>query len=252
MLSWEKKAFLDGASLVIGVDEAGRGPLAGPVVAGAVTLQRSPLCSLNRIPAYSARIDDSKKLRPGQRDVAFKEISRKAIFGIGLKDHRRIDKINIHMATLEAMKQAVKKLVSEFCRLNGKKEKDIRSDICVLVDGAFGNFLPYKTIPIIKGDSKSLSIAAASIMAKVTRDRIMDAYSEKYPVYGFSRHKGYGTKFHMDTIGQYGPCPIHRKTFAPIKMRVIARSPAVQRDDEAISKNVIASGFALAMTSSRK
>ncbi|MDP2921948.1 MAG: ribonuclease HII [Candidatus Omnitrophota bacterium] len=217
MLSWEKKAFLSGTSIVIGVDEAGRGPLAGPVVAGAVMLQRTPLRSLNRIPAYNSRIDDSKKLRPDQRDRAFEEISRKAIFGIGLKDNKRIDRINIHMATLEAMKQAVKKLVSEFCRLNGKKEKDIRNDICVLVDGVFGNFLPYKTIPIIKGDSKSLSIAAASIMAKVTRDRIMDAYGRKYPVYGFSKHKGYGTKFHMEAIGQYGPCLIHRKSFAPMK-----------------------------------
>jgi len=208
MLVWEKKALLEGASIVIGVDEAGRGPLAGPVVAGAVIL---------RAPDYKARIDDSKKLRPLQREKAFREISKKAFFGVGIKDNNYIDRENIHMATLAAMKQAVKNLITKFCRLTDKKEKDIRKDICVLVDGLFGGFLPYKTIPIIKGDSKSLTIAAASIVAKVTRDAIMERYDKKYPAYGFSRHKGYGTKLHLEAIQQYGPCLIHRKTFAPLK-----------------------------------
>jgi ribonuclease HII len=216
MLAWEKKAFLEGYSVIIGVDEAGRGPLAGPVTAGAVILTRSPLKRFN-IPEYKENIDDSKKLSPNAREKAFREISAKAVFGIGIKDNSYIDKENIHMATLAAMKQAVKNLMREFCRLSDKKEKDIRKDVCVLVDGIFGGFLPYKTIPIIKGDSKSLSIAAASIMAKVTRDAIMDRYAEKYPVYGFSRHKGYGTKFHMEAIQKYGPCLIHRKSFAPLK-----------------------------------
>ncbi len=216
MLSWERKAFLKGSSIIIGVDEAGRGPLAGPVVAGAVILGRSPLKKF-RISEYKETIDDSKKLRPAQREKAFKEISTKAIFGIGIKDSKYIDKENIHMATLAAMKQAVKKLMREFCRICNKKEKDVRKNVCVLVDGIFGGFLPYKTIPIVKGDSKSLSIAAASIMAKVTRDSIMGRYDKKYPLYGFSRHKGYGTKFHLEAIERYGPCLIHRKTFAPIR-----------------------------------
>ncbi len=216
MLSWEKKAFLEGASIIVGLDEAGRGPLAGPVVAGAVILGLSP-SNRFRIQRYKERIDDSKKLQPAQRERAFKEISDKAVFGIGIKDYKYIDRVNIHMATLAAMKQAVKKLISKFCRLANKKEIDIRKDICVLVDGVFGGFLPYKTIPIIKGDSKSFSIAAASIMAKVTRDAIMNQYDKKYPLYGFSKHKGYGTKLHLEAIKRYGPCLIHRKSFAPLK-----------------------------------
>lgn len=209
MLAWEKKAFLDGASVVIGVDEAGRGPLAGPVVAGAVILKDLK---------YKSRIDDSKKLSPAQREMAFREISKKAVFGIGVKDNKYIDRENIHVATLAAMKQAVKKLVSKFCRLSDKKEKNIRKNICVLVDGVFGGFLPYKTIPIVKGDSKSFSIAAASIVAKVTRDAIMNQYDKKYPLYGFLKHKGYGTRLHLQAIEQYGLCSIHRKSFAPIKI----------------------------------
>jgi len=216
MLVWERRAFLEGASIIIGLDEAGRGPLAGPVVAGAVILEPFPLKKFS-IPEYKERIDDSKKLQPAQRKRAFKEISAKAIFGVGIKDNKYIDRVNIHIATLAAMKQAVKKAVSKFCRLADIKEKDIRKDICVLVDGVFGGFLPYKTIPIVKGDSKSFSIAAASIVAKVTRDAIMIRYNKKYPLYSFSKHKGYGTKLHLQVIKQYGPCPAHRKSFAPMK-----------------------------------
>ena len=226
MLSWERKAFLKGFSVIIGVDEAGRGPLAGPVVAGAVILGRYPLKRF-KAPEYKENIDDSKKLLPLDREKAFKEISLKAVFGIGIKDNKYIDKKNIHMATLAAMKQAVNKLVCKFCLLTDKKEKDIRKDICVLVDGLFGGFLPYKTIPIVRGDSKSLSIAAASIAAKVTRDAIMNQYDKKYPLYGFSKHKGYGTRLHLEAIEQYGPCLIHRKSFAPISkdMSYGGRSP---------------------------
>jgi len=226
MLSWERRAFLDGASIIIGVDEAGRGPLAGPVVAGAVILYPNlmsrgrvtrPLHQVFRAPNYRERIDDSKKLQPRQREKAFKEISSMAVFGVGIKDNNYIDKKNIHVAALAAMKQAVRKLIAGFCRLNNKKEKDIRRNICVLVDGMSGGFLPYKTIPIIKGDSKSLSIAAASIVAKVTRDAIMGHYDKKYPVYGFLKHKGYGTVFHMEAIKRFGPCAIHRKSFKGVK-----------------------------------
>jgi len=224
MLAWEKKAFLEGASIIIGVDEAGRGPLAGPVVAGAVILGLHPLKRF-KIPGYKEKIDDSKKLRPSQREKAFREISARTIFGIGIKDNKYIDRKNIHSATLAAMRQAVKRLISRFCRLNNKKERAIRKDICVLVDGMFGGFLPYRTIPIIKGDSKSISIAAASIVAKVTRDAIMGRYDRKYPIYGFSKHKGYGTVLHIEAIKRFGSCPIHRKTFEPLKTHVIARRP---------------------------
>lgn len=216
MLSWERKAFLDGASIIIGVDEAGRGPLAGPVIAGAVILKPYPLNRFH-IPKYRERIDDSKKLHSNLREKAFKEISRKTIFAIGIKNNNFIDKTNIHSATLLAMKEAVKKIVLRFCRLNNKKELDIRKDICVLVDGKFSPRLPYRTIQIIRGDSLSLSIAAASIMAKVIRDRLMVSYDKKYPAYGFSKHKGYGTALHIEAIKRFGPCPIHRKSFAPLK-----------------------------------
>jgi ribonuclease HII len=215
MLCWEEKAFLDGASIIIGVDEAGRGPLAGPVVAGAVILKPSPLRRFS-MPVYKERIDDSKKLSPRLRKKAFNEISEKTIFGIGIKDHSFIDEKNIYQATLAAMRQAVRNLISDFCRFNNKKERDIRKHVCLLIDGKMNLGFSYKTIQIIKGDSKSLSIAAASIMAKVTRDRIMEDYDKKYPAYGFSRHKGYGTAFHLDAIKRFGACPIHRKSFAPI------------------------------------
>ncbi|MFA4991673.1 MAG: ribonuclease HII [Candidatus Omnitrophota bacterium] len=216
MLSWEKKAFLNGASLIIGVDEAGRGPLAGPVVAGATALKPHPLDKFS-VPAYNTVIDDSKKLSPSQREKAFKELSKKTLCFVGVKSHSFIDKNNIYQATLAAMKAAVTGLVRDFCAINKKRIKDIRKNTWVLVDGNAAPDLPYKTVPIIKGDSKSLSIAAASIVAKVTRDRMMDLYDKKYPVYGFSRHKGYGTRFHVEAIQKYGACPIHRKTFAPIR-----------------------------------
>jgi len=218
MLLWEKKAFLDGSSLIIGIDEAGRGPLAGPVVAAAVMLKPSPLKRF-AIPRYRERLDDSKKLLPAQRELSFIEISKKSLFGVGLKDHCFIDRKNIRRATHAAMKQAVERLVKEYCRRNKKRETAIRRDICVLIDGNSGPVLPYRTVQIKKGDSKSFSIAAASIVAKVTRDRIMCSYDRQYPAYGFSRHKGYGTRSHMEAIQRHGPCPIHRKTFAPIANR---------------------------------
>ncbi len=216
MLLWEKKAFLDGASLIIGLDEAGRGPLAGPVVAGAVSLKRSPLKRFS-LPQYRERIDDSKKIAQGQREKSFCEISKKAVFGIGRKSHRFIDKKNIRVATLSAMREAVKNLLKDYCRANNKKESQIRKDVCVLVDGNMDPGLPYRTVRIIKGDSKSLSIAAASIIAKVMRDRMMDSFDKRFPWYGFSRHKGYGTKAHLEAIKTHGPCRIHRKSFAPMK-----------------------------------
>jgi ribonuclease HII len=216
MLLWEKKAFLDGASLIIGLDEAGRGPLAGPVVAGAVTLRQSPLKKFI-LPHFKERVDDSKKLVSTKREKAFLEISRKAFYAIGTKDHKFIDTENIQKATISAMQDAVKKLVKKYCSFNNKKEMDIKRDVCVLVDGNIDLTLPYRTIKIIKGDAKSLSIAAASIVAKVSRDKMMLSYDRRFPLYGFSKHKGYGTRLHLEAIQQYGPCPIHRRSFAPIR-----------------------------------
>ncbi|MBU1932799.1 MAG: ribonuclease HII [Candidatus Omnitrophica bacterium] len=218
MLLWEKKAFLDSSSVIVGIDEAGRGPLAGPVVAAAVVLTPRPLTRFS-VPCFRERIDDSKKLLPAQRQKAFREISKKSIFATALKGHRFIDRRNVLGATTAAMEQAVERLVKEFCRVNNKVREEIEKNICVLVDGNINLNLPYRTVRIIKGDSKSLSIAAASIMAKVTRDSIMVSCDKKYPAYGFLRHKGYGTKAHIEAIRKHGPCPIHRKTFAPCRER---------------------------------
>jgi len=169
------------------------------------------------IPRYRERIDDSKKLLASQREKAFCEISQKALFKVGLRHHKFIDKKNIYAATLFAMRHAVSGLVKEYCRANNKKEKNIRKDICVLLDGNMKLGLPYRTVPILKGDRECLSIAAASIVAKVTRDKIMCRYDKKYPLYGFSKHKGYGTRLHLEAIEKYGPCPIHRQSFAPMR-----------------------------------
>lgn len=216
MLLWEKRAFLKGASIIIGVDEVGRGPLAGPVVAAAFLFHPLPLKKFIP-PSYKEKIDDSKKLSPMRRQAAFSEIVKKSLFGIAVKDHIFIDTKNIYRSTLAAMKDAVNNLIRDFCRLNNKKENDIKKDICILIDGKMNMDFPYKTFEIIKGDSKSFSIASASIIAKVTRDRMMEEYDKIYPLYGFRRHKGYGTRLHLEAIQQYGPCPIHRRSFAPLK-----------------------------------
>lgn len=201
--------------MIVGLDEAGRGPLAGPVVAAAVIMAPRPLVKFTP-PRFRERIDDSKKLLPGQRKKAFKEISKRSVFAVGMKTHSFIDKKDILKATCAAMEQAVARLVRKFCCLNNKDEAEIKKEVCVLVDGNMKLNLPYKTVQIVRGDSKSASIAAASIVAKVTRDAIMDRHDKAYPAYGFFRHKGYGTRFHLNAIKKYGPCPIHRKSFAPI------------------------------------
>lgn len=178
--------------LICGIDEAGRGPLAGPVAAGAVILPRD--CSI-------LRINDSKKLSPACRDELYEEIREKAVsWSVGLADVEEIDRINILQATYRAMLRAVNGLDC----VPGAYLND-----AVTIPG-----LPSMLqTPIIGGDGKSISIAAASIMAKVTRDRIMETYDRQWPEYGFARHKGYGTKEHREAILRYGPCPIHRKTF---------------------------------------
>ncbi len=194
MLSNELSLYKDGYKFVAGADEAGRGPLAGPVVAAVVILDNKTL-----IPG----INDSKKLNESRRNLLYEEIIKKSIsFGIGIIDHNIIDELNILRASLEAIKKAVYQM-------------PIQPDF-LLVDG---NYLPDLNLPmksIISGDSLSLSIASASILAKVTRDRIMSEYDIIYPQYGFKKNKGYPTKEHISAIKKYGICEIHRKSFSPI------------------------------------
>lgn len=189
MREFEEK--YDSYSYICGIDEAGRGPLAGPVVAGAVVLTKG-----KRI----LYVNDSKKLSEKKRDELFDIIKDEALtYAVGIISPERIDEINILQATYEAMRQAVNKL---------SVKPDIFLNDAVTIPGIEG-----KQVPIIKGDAKSLTIASASILAKVTRDRIMVEYDSMYPEYGFAKHKGYGTKAHIEAIKEYGPCPIHRKTF---------------------------------------
>ena len=187
----EQSCFDSGLQLICGVDEAGRGPWAGPVCAAAVILPAGI-----DIPG----LNDSKKLSDKRRRELFPLIKECAIaYGIGFADHTEIDEINILQATFLAMERAIKALniKPDLALIDGNREKD------------FG--VPVKTV--IHGDSLSASIAAASILAKVTRDDWMLEMAEKYPQYGFEVHKGYGTKAHYEALKNYGPCPIHRMTF---------------------------------------
>jgi Ribonuclease HII len=178
-------------SHICGIDEVGRGPLAGPVVASAVILPHDCM-----IPY----INDSKKLSAPKREELFEEIMAQAIaVGIGFSSHERIDEINILQATYEAMREAVRAL---------KVEPQILLNDAVTIPE-----LSLLQVPIIKGDAKSISIAAASIIAKVTRDRLMEEYDTLFPQYGFASNKGYGSSIHIEALKKYGPTPIHRKTF---------------------------------------
>ncbi|MCX5698856.1 MAG: ribonuclease HII [Candidatus Omnitrophica bacterium] len=197
MLSYERKLKLKGFDYIIGVDEAGRGPLAGPVVAAAVWLKDF---------RFIHRIDDSKKLTPAQRKAAFFEIKTKSLYAIAAVSHIQIDRINILQATILAMQKAVAKLAKQLT------PKELKRAF-VLIDGnlRFKLGLPYQSIE--GGDGKSLSIAAASILAKVRRDQIMTAYHKIYPQYEFIKHKGYPTRLHRDILKKIGPVAIHRKSF---------------------------------------
>ena len=176
---------------ICGIDEVGRGPLAGPVVAGAVILPKD--CDI-------LYINDSKKLSEKKREELYEIIVEKAVaVGLGYSTPARIDEINILQATYEAMREAIGKL-------------SVRPDI-LLNDAVTIPKVDIRQIPIIKGDGKSISIGAASIVAKVTRDRLMVQYDEVYPMYGFASNKGYGARAHIEALEQYGPCPIHRKSF---------------------------------------
>ncbi len=203
MLKYENQARRDGFRIVIGIDEAGRGPLAGPVVASAVLLKQK---------RFKTEVRDSKKLSPEKREEAFHEILENAYFGIGIISEAGIDSLNILQASYAAMNLSVRHLIG---RLPSKiKGNNFVKSVCLLVDGnAFTTDLPYAYRAIINGDNLSLSIAAASIIAKVTRDRLLGAYDKVFPGYGFRRHKGYSTEEHRAAIRQHGFSPIHRKTF---------------------------------------
>lgn len=176
---------------VAGIDEAGRGPLAGPVVAAVVILPKD---------IFLPFLNDSKKVTEKRRDVLFDEIKQNAIaYGIGIASNTLIDEINILQATYEAMREAVNAL---------EKTPDI-----LLVDAVHIPDINIKQVGIVKGDAKSVNIAAASILAKVTRDRLMAEYDKIYPEYGFASNKGYGTATHIAALKEIGPCAIHRKSF---------------------------------------
>jgi ribonuclease HII len=195
LLRYETELLRDGYRAIAGTDEAGRGPLAGPVVAAAVILHPG-----QTIPG----VNDSKKLTERQREKLYPIIMAEAIaVGIGLCDHEEIDRLNILRASLEAMRRAVAAL-------------PVAADF-LLVDGSFTVPLEIPQQAVIKGDSLSISIAAASIIAKVTRDRLMVEFDLLYPGYGFAGHKGYPSASHRAAIACLGPCPIHRSSFRGVK-----------------------------------
>lgn len=193
---YEKKAARTGYKRIAGIDEAGRGPLAGPVVASAVVIENSD---------FVERIDDSKKLTERMRERAFIDIMKRCDVGIGIVSSEDIDRFNIFNSTLLAMKRAVEDL---------KKKPDY-----LLIDGRMNVSCPQIRTYLIGGESLSVSIACASIIAKVFRDRLMIEEDRKYPQYGFKKHKGYGTKEHIANIREFGFCRIHRKTFGPFGSR---------------------------------
>ena len=190
-LEFEKEALAKGYKSVCGVDEAGRGPLAGPVCAAAVILPEGVIID---------GVNDSKKLSEKKRESLFDVIREQALsYSIAYATVDEIEEINILNATMLAMRRAIDGL-------------DIKADYAMIV----GNKIPPIDIDaecIVKGDAKSMSIACASILAKVSRDRLLYKYAEEYPMYGFDKHKGYGTKVHREAILKYGPCPYHRKSF---------------------------------------
>lgn len=195
LLKYEKELYEEGITLIAGVDEVGRGPLYGPVVTAAVILP---------VNYQLEGLTDSKKLTPKKRDIFYDIIKRDAVaIGIGMISPERIDEINIYEATKEAMYEAIEKLEPQ--------------PEHVLIDAMKLEDLKIPSTSIIKGDAKSLSIAAASVIAKVTRDRMMDDEAKIHPEYGFEHHKGYPTKAHIEAVKKYGVLKEYRKTFEPIK-----------------------------------
>ncbi|MBQ7364720.1 MAG: ribonuclease HII [Clostridia bacterium] len=189
--TYENEALLKGYTVICGTDEAGRGPLAGPVCAAAVILPKDLMIE---------GLNDSKKISEKKREKLYDIIIEKALsYGIAFASHEEIDEINILNASQLAMRRAVAQLTP--------------TPDLVLVDGNIARDFPMDALPIVKGDSLSMSIAAASILAKVTRDRYCAEMDKQYPAYRFASHKGYPTKEHMDLVRTLGPCPLHRKTF---------------------------------------
>ncbi len=195
LYEYERSFEAEGRTYIAGVDEAGRGPLAGPVVVAAVILPSG---------LFLPKINDSKKLSPKVRDELYDRIIAQAVaVERAIIDAATIDRVNIYQATVNGMYDAI----------FGLKPQPSQ----VLIDAVRLDRLPMPSLPLIKGDAKSASIAAASIIAKVERDRMMDEYDKLYPVYGFAQHKGYGTAQHVEALQKYGPCPIHRRSFEPVK-----------------------------------
>ncbi len=190
-LEFEQRAMDNGYKAVCGVDEAGRGPLAGPVCAAAVILPENTVIE---------GVNDSKKLTEKKRELLFDVIKASALsYSIAYASVAEIEELNILNATMLAMKRAVESL-------------EIKPDFA-MIDGNRVPQLSIDSEPIVKGDAKSMSIACASILAKVSRDRLLYDYAKQYPQYGFDKHKGYGTKLHIEMIKEYGPCPYHRMSF---------------------------------------
>lgn len=202
MLHYEKEAWTAGLFFIAGIDEAGRGPLAGPLVAAAVAFDREPL--ENSGIGLFAGLTDSKVLTEKKREIFYKQLKSCPFVRIGcaIIEPAVIDEINILQATWRGMAEAVAQIAP-------------LPDLA-LVDGNPVRGLPCKSRNIIKGDAKSLSIAAASVIAKVTRDRLMAELDSEFPAYGFAQHKGYGTKAHLAALRRHGPCFHHRKTFRPV------------------------------------
>ncbi len=200
MLYYERKCKRSGCQLIIGVDEVGRGSLAGPVVAAAVALKKF---------TFRNRIDDSKRLTPLQREKAFPEILDACLYGLGMADCKAIDRLNIAVATKYAMEEAVAELIRKGGGCKGRP-------VHILVDGKVPLSLEYPSTAIVGGDGRSLSIACASIVAKVVRDRMMLVYHADFPQYGFAAHKGYGTSMHFKALERLGPSSIHRMTFCGV------------------------------------
>ena len=209
LLAFDKQQLLAlGAQFLIGIDEAGRGPLAGPVVACACCIPPS-------LAAQFEEVNDSKKLSPRKREALFEKLtSAPIIYGIGFASAREIDRLNILQATFLAMRRAAQKFSA------------MPAGAVALIDGPHACArLSLRQQPVVDGDAKSLCIAAASVIAKVTRDRYLDILDKLYPPYGFAAHKGYGTVQHLSALKQHGPCPEHRKSFAPVRDLIAPNGP---------------------------
>ena len=198
----EEELYLQGVTSIAGIDEAGRGPLAGPVVVACVVMPRDSMIE---------GVNDSKKVSEKKREKLYDQIIEESIaYGVGIISQTEIDRINILNATKEGLTTAIKEMEKNL----QERERAFDKPEIILVDALTKidtDHIPYRSI--IKGDAKSYSIAAASIIAKVTRDRIMRQWDEVYPMYGFAQHKGYGTAVHIAAIKEYGLCPLHRRSF---------------------------------------